>query len=605
MTTHWSESFNEIWAVDTEYYPGPGYSNGGRDGDSITPLALVAIELRSGRVIRRWQDELGPFPPYRLDTQALIVAFMATAELGFHLAAGWGQPARLVDMYIEFRHLTNDARIKSGDRPRGYHSLAGALRHFGLDEIDTSRKEDLRGRILEGPPFTAQERADILAYCEDDARALARLIPPLASTIKSLPHALLRGQYTWAIAQQERRGVPIDLSMLERLREHWGGLKLDLVDAIGRDYGCYEIEDGEPHFREELFEAYLRCERIPWPRFVDAGQRSRLRLDSETFREVATAFPKLENLRELRSTLSQLRLHRLSVGRDGRNRTLMGPFGTETGRNAPSNAKFVFGPAKWIRFLITPPPGLALVHRDFSQQEVRIAAALAGDEARMAACTSDDVYLGIAKRLKLAPSEATPESHPELRKLFKTVVLGIQYGLEAQSLAQRTGIMRYEAREILARLRAEFRVFEAWTISVADHAGLDLTLSTVFGWTVRCLPGTNPRTIRNWPIQATGSEILHAACILAERRRLRIVAPIHDAFLIEAPTSDAAEASLELDWVMRDASRLVLRDVELPTSGGELILPGQRLFDKRGEAMWNTIVRLVNAIEEKRVCTET
>ena len=139
MTTHWSESFNEIWAVDTEYYPGPGYSNGGRDGDSITPLALVAIELRSGRVIRRWQDELGPFPPYRLDTQALIVAFMATAELGYHLAAGWGQPARLVDMYIEFRHLTNDARIKSGDRPRGYHSLAGALRHFGLDEIDTSR----------------------------------------------------------------------------------------------------------------------------------------------------------------------------------------------------------------------------------------------------------------------------------------------------------------------------------------------------------------------------------------------------------------------------------------------------------------------------------
>ena len=47
-----------------------------------------------------------------------------------------------------------------------------------------------------------------------------------------------------------------------------------------------------------------------------------------------------------------------------------------------------------------------------------------------------------------------------VRALFKTVVLGIQYGLGARSLAVRTGISIFEAAEILARLRARFHVFE-------------------------------------------------------------------------------------------------------------------------------------------------
>src|SRR5215467_1525857 len=63
--------FPEIWCVDTEYYPGPGKANGGRDGDLITPLCLVAYEMRTGRTVRLWQDEFGRFPPYRLDADAL------------------------------------------------------------------------------------------------------------------------------------------------------------------------------------------------------------------------------------------------------------------------------------------------------------------------------------------------------------------------------------------------------------------------------------------------------------------------------------------------------------------------------------------------------
>jgi hypothetical protein len=44
--------FAEIWIVDFEFYPGPGKRNGGRDGDAVTPLCLVALEMRSGKVVR-------------------------------------------------------------------------------------------------------------------------------------------------------------------------------------------------------------------------------------------------------------------------------------------------------------------------------------------------------------------------------------------------------------------------------------------------------------------------------------------------------------------------------------------------------------------------
>jgi hypothetical protein len=591
----WRElPFREIWCVDTEYYPGPGRANGGRDGDLIRPLCLVAYEMRTGRTVRLWQNEFGRFPPYRLDADALIIGYMIAAEFGTHIALGWGEPARALDPYIEFRHYANDGAVESGDRDKGFYSLAGALRYFCEDELDAAHKKDMRDRILQGPPFTDQERRDIVEYCESDVQALARLIPHIIPTIRSLPHALFRAKFQWVMAQTEHRGVPLDLPMLNRARHHWDGIRLDLVAEVDQAFGVYEIVDGQPHWRRERFAAYLQRNGMSWPRYEDG----KLDETDQTFREMEGKYPAIGRLRELRYSLSKLRLNDLQVGSDGRNRALLGAYGTKTGRNAPSNSKFVFGPAKWIRFLIAPPAGSVLIHRDYCQQEVRIAAVLSGDTALLEACESGDVYLGIAGQLGFISEGMSPAETKAVRTLFKTVVLGIQYGLGARSLAVRTGISPYEAGEILARLRARFRVFEDWTRRVADHAGLDLEISTPLGWVMQCLPGINPRTVRNFPIQSTGSEILHVAGVLAERRGVRLVAPVHDAVMVEAPTDQADEVSVALDRVMRDAAVIVLRGYELPTDV-QMIRPGQRYFDDRGEAMWNTVSKLVAKREER------
>jgi DNA polymerase I len=398
VISSWQElPFREIWAVDTEFYPGTGLANGGREGDPPTPLCLVALEMRTGRIIRLWQDELGRFAPYRLDADALFIGYLNSAEFGFHIARGWGQPACALDAYVEFRHYVNDGSSKSGDREKGFFGLAGALQYFCEDGIDTAHKTDMRDRILQGPPFRAEERELILSYCESDVRALARLVQHIIPTIRSLPHAMMRAKFMWTVAQQERRGIPTDLPLLTRLREQWNEMQGELVREMDAPFGIYEFEDGKPHWRKQRFADYVKRHRMSWPAYADGS----LDETDKTFREMEGLYPHIGPPRELRYSISKLRLNDLSVGADGRNRTLLGPFGSKTARNQPSNAKYIFGPAKWIRFLITPPPGRALVHRDYSQQEVRIAAVVSGDAALLEACESGDVYLGIAETTRL------------------------------------------------------------------------------------------------------------------------------------------------------------------------------------------------------------
>src|SRR5262249_136061 len=153
-----------------------------------------------------------------------------------------------------------------------------------------------------------------------------------------------------------------------------------------------------------------------------------------------------------RHALGEMRLEELVVGPDGRNRTLLSPFGARSGRNTPSNTRFIFGPSVWLRGLIKPEPGRALAYVDWSSQEVAIAAVLSNDRALLAAVESGDPYLAFAKMAGLAPADATRETHGAVRDQCKACVLGVQYGMGARTLAARIGVSELEARDLLRRL---------------------------------------------------------------------------------------------------------------------------------------------------------
>jgi hypothetical protein len=329
-------TFSEVWLVDTEFRVPPG--------ERPDPVCVVGRELRSGRVVRQWRGEFTPLPPYRIDGESLFVAYYASAELGCHLALGWPMPVNVLDLFPEFRCATNGLQLPAGN------GLLGALSYYQLPHIAVAEKDAGRALVMRGGPWSAEERERILAYCQSDVDALAPLFARMATGI-DWARALLRGRYMASVARMEWEGVPTDAPALARLREGWESIKTKLIADIDTAYGVFEGTT----FKLDRFERYLARERIPWPR-LPSGQ---LDLENDTFREIAKSEPRISPLRELRSSLAQLRLAKLAVGSDGRNRTLLSAFGAKTSRNLPSNAKYIFGPSVWLRGLIKPEPGSA------------------------------------------------------------------------------------------------------------------------------------------------------------------------------------------------------------------------------------------------------
>jgi DNA polymerase I len=217
--------YRTIWAADFEFVARPG----GRP----VPLCLVARELRTKQLVRHWlTDSPQPRPPYPVGENDLFVAFYASAELGCHLALGWPMPTRIIDLFVEFRNLTN------GRPPVWGNSLLGALMHFGLDALESTEKEEMRQLALRGGPHNAAERAALLAYCQTDVDALVRLLDAMAADL-DLPRALLRGRYMAAAARIESVGVPIDVEVFGRLTGQWDRVKARVVREVDREYGVY------------------------------------------------------------------------------------------------------------------------------------------------------------------------------------------------------------------------------------------------------------------------------------------------------------------------------------------------------------------------------
>ena len=568
------DAFREVVMVDTEFATTPG--------NRPRPVCLVAHELRSGRRFRIWQDQFGPVPPYATGPDVLFVAYYASAELGCYRVLGWPMPERILDLFSEFRACTNGLDTAAGN------SLLGALTHFGLDGMGADEKDTMRELVLAGGPWSAAERTAILDYCEEDVTALERLLPAMQRRI-DLPRALLRGRYMAAAAAMEHVGTPIDVPTLELLRRNWTRIQDQLIAEIDADYGVF---DGRT-FKADRFAIWLATNNIPWP-VLESG---RLDLSDDTFRQQARAYPSVSPLRELRSSLSDLRLNDLAVGRDGRNRTMLSAFRSRTGRNQPSNTRYIFGPSVWLRGLIKPPPGHGVAYIDWAQQEIGIAAALSGDPALQVAYKSGDCYLTFAKQAGAVPQDATKATHGPQRELFKQCVLAVQYGMEAQSLALRIAQPPIVARDLLRAHREAYRRFWAWSDAAVDQAMLVGVIHTVFGWPVRVNERSNPRSLRNFPMQANGAEMLRIACCLATERGIEVCAPVHDAVLICAPL-DRLEADIAaMRTAMAEASMLVLAGFELATDVKVVRWP-DRYADPRGDEMWNRVCNLAAAAEE-------
>ena len=615
--------FDGIWLRDFEFIPKPG--------EHPDVVCLAARELRSGRTIQLWRDQLDKCrgkPPYPIDDKTVFVDFVSNAESACHLALKWPLVTHVLDLSPIFRRQTNGL-----DTPAG-KGLLGALRYFKIEGIGAQEKEDARARILQGGPFTVAERKWILKYCLSDVDAMVPLLGCLLRDMSELDLriALHHGEFAAVSAQMEHNGVPIDGIVFRQLADKatWQEIRDAMVPRVDAKYGVYVQGPSGLSFNLDRFGEYLEREGIDWPR-TDKGA---LITRQKVFEGMCKAWPQLEDLRQLRHVRNKMRKIKLAVGSDDRNRTVLWPFQSKTSRTQPKAAQWIFSPAVWLRSLIRPEPGMSVAYIDFKAMEFLIAGVLSdghcGPVNRMVDAYSGDPYLAFARHVRAISRDASEEAALAIRDNYKVAGLGALYGMQDGTLASRTGKSKFEAGEMLRQHREEFASqYWQWSEDWVQHALQTGRMRTAMGWTCYTeglrgrqradgTPGDiNTRSIINWPIQTTGADILRMSCVWAARKGIRLLAPVHDALLIEAPDDQILRDVLLVREIMRRASRVVFggkhelrTDVVVvhsaefagprPDSIGDMKVQYGRYSDKRGVKFWEMVLELLAEVKRAR-----
>jgi DNA polymerase I len=577
--------FAEIWAEDFEWVP--------KLGERHDVVCYGARELRSGRTLRLWRDQLGPNSPNRTDDQALFLSFVFNAEGVSRLSLGWELPSKVIDLSPLFRCVVNGRLVPQGK------GLLGALAYYNIPSVDVIYKEAIRKLIMRGWPFTPEEKAEILKYVMTDVDPLFGLFSRLMAEPEfDLGTALHWGEFVAVSAQMEHRGIPGDMEIIPDLldKRAWAYVRDAVVPKINAQYDVY-VKDaaGEWHFNNEKFDALCVRLGIDWPR-TESGKPN---LEQKTFKSMCQAFPELESLRQLRHARDKMRKIKLAVGSDGRCRTVLWPFQSKTGRTQPKASEWIFSPAVWVRFTLKPDPGRAIAYIDWSSMHFQIAGVVSNCRPMIDLYATGSPYIEFAKRFEMAPPEATKKTHPEIHDSYKTVLLGAQYTMREGTLSQQLGISTFHAHEMLNQHRGLFRAYWAWSEDWIAHSLNTGVMHSPMGWTCRTgITEFNARSIGNWPIQAIEADIMRLAVVLTARRGIELIGCVHDALVIESSIEKIDEDVVITRECMRRASRIVLNTEHELRTDATIVKYPHRYTDKRGTQMWNEVIGLLEQYHE-------
>lgn len=588
-----------IAVFDTEYYFPPGSCGVPVPVCIVTHIFDVDSTrgLTAAGVFRIGWDEMdAAAPPEWLnEPDTVVIAFSGHGDLQVLNWLGWGEPARYVDFMAEMRVLL------CGNPAIGHTAgLYRYLDHFQIQHPPKSYKNDLRELILNGS--SAARKTETLDYCELDVTLLAELVAKVWHLV-DWPRAVgVRGELMKAYSRIEARGLPIDVEMLHRMGECWPDIQDELRQWVNAELG-FPIFDSAGVFKKTAVESWLASRGLlsRWPRTKNGG----IELDGDELRQWAKRDRQFAVLYEATKTLNQ-GSHglRLGVHDDGRARCWMNALGTRTGRCAPKEpgetglsdrgGGFLFSGARWIRGLLKPMPGMAVAYLDFSGQEILIGAALSGDENLMECYTAHDPYIRFGQLAGALPPEATKKTHPGIRAKFKTVFLGLGYGMGAEALAFRLNTTVSEAAALVALHKRVFRQYWQWADAVKTEAYRRGSIHNIFGWKMHVHHKTRPTSLGNWPIQSAGACMLHAAVIELERAGIRTIATVHDAVLIEAAADEMKSAVVITTEIMKAASELVTRGRGCCRVDAKIITYPERYLDDDDGGMFHRIEAAVN-----------
>lgn len=326
------------------------------------------------------------------------------------------------------------------------------------------------------------------------------------------------------LAYMERNGAMIDPNALgetSRLfTERMKALESEIYEAAGMSFNILSPKQ----VGEILFE---RMHIVDKPKKTKTGQYVTSEEVLETLKSdnpIVDLILKYRGLKKLLGTYVDA-LPELVNPDTGKIHTSYNQTVTATGRLSSSNPNLQNIPVrdedgKEVRKAFIPEPGCKFFSADYSQIELRIMAHLSGDENMIEDFRlGHDVHAATAAKVFHKPIEEVTKSE---RSKAKTANFGIIYGISAFGLAQRMGVSRTEAKELIENYFLTYKGIKDYMDKSIEKAREKGYIETVLK-RKRYLPditshnatvrGFAERNAINAPIQGSAADIIKKAMI--------------------------------------------------------------------------------------------
>ena len=351
--------------------------------------------------------------------------------------------------------------------------------------------------------------------------------------------------FTKVLADMEMTGVRIDTQELAEMSRQ---LTQRLSD---KEHRVYELAGtsfnvGSPSQVGEILFGQMKID--PKAKRTRTGAFSTTEEILEKFRhdyEIVDLILQIRGLKKLLATYINA-LPELINPETGKIHTTYNQTVTATGRISSTNPNLQNIPVRTddgreIRRAFIPDPGCIFLSADYSQIELRLMADLSRDEAMVEAFMSgQDVHSATAAKIFGIPVD---EVNDNQRRQAKTANFGIIYGISQFGLAERLGIPRTEAKELINGYFNSYPQIKTYINNAVEQAREKQYVTTMMG-RKRYLPDITSRnaTVRayaernavNAPIQGSAADIIKIAMnrihavIRKQGLKSRMIMQVHD-----------------------------------------------------------------------------
>jgi len=533
-------------ALDIETY-------GQRKGDGLDPwngdIRLLTVGRHTGPLwtvdLMAVGYDLGPLKPVL--ESATLIAHNAKFDLGWlRLKCGLHAPKVLCTLTAA-RLLT--AGIKPGN------DLDSCLeRYLNIPPGDDQARSDWGSMLLTD---------DQLAYAARDVAFLHDLAGVLEAEleINGLDEVwALECELLPCIIDMEAAGIAVDAEMLASVRDASQGEAQKTREALREALGMPTLNLSSP---AQLLSA-LRAAGIA---LESTREESLKAADDGRLVPLVLAFREAEKrAQQAESLLGHIRS-------DGRIHARFEPTGTATGRFSSKEPNLQNIGRGQLREAFTPPPGRRLVVADYSQVELRAAAAIAG-ETRMidAYKAGTDLHRLTAAKVLGKPLEEVTKAD---RQLSKSVNFGLIYGQSAPGLVRYAAtsygvtMTGQEAKSIRSAFFKAYPALREWHTNAHQDAEFGAKEVRTRLNRRRLIPGDASNWERftalvNTPVQGGTADGMKRAIVLVAQRipaDARIVSTVHDELVVECGEQDAETVRSILSQSMTEAMAALFPEV--------------------------------------------